>query len=108
MHPLPKSNPPARFLAGVFLVALAALALFDLWFPGLWLVLGGVAILYDVMRQQRTRPWQVGWLLVAAGGLLWLRASLSAHGLGSAFVVLLLVLGSLLAFTVDIGRFLRL
>ncbi len=100
--------PYIRFLAGLFLIALAAIALFDAWFPGLGFALGLIAILHDVMQGQRARPWQLGWGLIALSSIFWLHTLLNASGLGGWFTLVLVIAGTLLAFTVDLRTFLRL
>lgn len=81
--------------AGLFLLGLAVLALFDFWFPGLLLLMGGVGLIVRPMHTQRR--W--AWALMGLGGLFWLRDGLQWLGWGAWFPLVMVVLGAaLLAF----------
>jgi hypothetical protein len=71
MHPTPS---PAQRFVGAFLFGTAALALFDAWFPGLFIVLGGCLLGYSVWEpSDTTQAARVGAVLLLSSFtyLLW-------------------------------------
>lgn len=85
---------------GAFLLGLAALAVFDFWFPGILLVTG--LALHIAGDGQRT-----GWALIAAGGAFWLRDVLHALDMAALFPLVMIALGVALVLGVDLRRFTR-
>ena len=67
---------PEQHFVGVFLLGTAALAIFDFWFPGVFLLLGACLIAYGFGRDNvyEGLPIQTGFILILSSSvyLLWL------------------------------------
>ncbi|MEL6149447.1 MAG: hypothetical protein AAFR56_07465, partial [Chloroflexota bacterium] len=103
----PRSIPPEQTAMGVFLIGLAALAIFDFWFPGIFFV---VAAAWLTFARVQGQPWgraRGAWLLIAVGGVFWLRDVMQAYDLDDYFVMVLLLVGTALTLGVDWRRLLR-
>lgn len=86
-------------------MGLAALAVFEFWFPGIFFA---VAAAWLTFARVQGQPWgraRGAWLLIAVGGVFWLRDVMRAWELDEYFVIALLVVGAGLAAGIDWRRF---
>ncbi len=95
-------SPEAR-ASGVFLLSLAALALFDFWFPGIFFAVGVAAIVWARAVEQR-HPARIGWMLLAVGGVFWMRDLFIGWGVPDLFPLAMIALGVMLALGIDWRR----
>lgn len=92
----PKEQDQAA--TGLFLIGVAALALFNFWFPGILLLAGGIGL----YRYTDTYHRRVAWVLLGVGGVFCLRAMMQWAGLSQWFPVVMVLAGVMLLANVDL------
>lgn len=90
-----------QIASAIFALSLAALAIFDFWFPGIVLVLGTVIIVRDHLMHHS--PSRLGWGMVGIGYAFWLHDSLPQR----VFPIAMIVHAVILAVCIDFGKWFR-
>lgn len=85
---------------GIFLIGLAALAIFDGWWPGILFACAAGLIARGVAAGEPWRSQRTALLLIGIGGLFWLEDLL-----GRYWPLALIVIGVYLLARVDLKRF---
>lgn len=87
--------------AGILLLGLAALAIFDFWGPGLLLLLGGIIAYDGHQRGGGGGQRRLAALLLTLGGVWWLHDLLAPLGIDWLFPIVLIATGTVLGMAFD-------